>query len=129
MVREGGTQTMAHGFSVGLMNPPRLQLESGVGLNDPTEHHRPPRRIENDNPLVSITPGELDNDNPWVTLTLTLTGQGLRMITRTHACTHAHTHTQTHTHSGSIRPRNNTKGNWLHIQKARPYTKRCFPKT
>ena len=22
-----------------------------------------------------------------------------------------------------------SKGNWLHIQKARPYTKRCFPKT
>ena len=58
-----------------------------------------PRRIENDNPLVSITPGELDNDNPWVTLTLT--GQGLRLITHTHARTHAHrqTHTQTHTHT------------------------------
>ena len=52
-----------------------------------------PRRIEDDNPLVSITPGELDNDNPWVTLTLTLTGQGLRLITRTHARTQTHTHT------------------------------------
>ena len=50
-----------------------------------------PRIINDDNPLVSITPGELDNDNPWVTLTLTLTGQGLRLIT----CTHAHRHTHT----------------------------------
>ena len=39
------------------MNPPTLQLESGVGLNDPTEHHSAPMRIENDNPLVSIDAG------------------------------------------------------------------------
>ena len=68
-----------------------------------------PRRIEDDNPLVSITPGELDNDNPWVTLTLTLTGQGLRLITRTHARTQTDTHTETHTHSGSIWPKDNTR--------------------
>ena len=54
-----------------------------------------PRRINDDNPLFSITPGELDNDNPWVTLT----SQGLQLITRTHARTQTHTQTDTHTHT------------------------------
>ena len=111
---------LAHGewpnsFSVRLIKNPWLQLESGVVLNDPTAplwgSKWPPMRIENDNPLVSITPGELDNDNPWVTLTLTLTGQGLRLIARTQTRTQTRTHT--HTHSGSIRPRNNTRVNLI----------------
>ena len=83
------------GFSVGLINPHWLQLESKWphrAQQRPLWRSKwPPMRIENDNPLVSITPGELDNDNLWVTLTLTLTGQGLQMIT------HTHTHTDTHT--------------------------------
>ena len=93
------------------------KISSCVGLNDPTVSpsgglNDPPMRIKNDNPLVSITPGDLDNDNPWVTLTLTLTGQGLRLITRMHARTQTHTHT----HSGSIRPRNNTRVNKIDVR-------------
>ena len=37
-----GQEGWATGFSVGLMNPPRLQMESGVGLNDPTSTTEPP---------------------------------------------------------------------------------------
>ena len=100
------------GFSVDLMYPPRLQLESGVGLTDPTvQHHSalsgglhdPPGESRMTIHWSQLHPGELDNDSPWVTLTLTLTGWS---------------HARTHTHSGSIPPKHNTrvkqkkKDNW-----------------
>ena len=99
MVREGGTWRMTQRLLCGSYKPPLITIEIRCGSKWP---HRapqrplwwskwPPMRIENDNPLVSITPGELDNDNPWVTLTLT--GQGLQLITHTHTDTHTHTHT------------------------------------